>query len=322
MRAACCVCAALTACAPPLAKTGSSHTTTHTTTHFSGVLVLEELSYALKRGARIYGGHSRGRGYAAGPLLTSALCCSLRKACSHTICLHAAGEYIGGAFTCDAHHMTEPLPNGGGTSLSDLGWSWACSELALGRIPVMFPHIPSTDPPPPHAGVRLCIERALASAGVEPGRVSYVNAHATSTPAGDMAEYRAIRYVSVAQCVLMCVCAACTKSAWHVSKKVSPAKSRSHPQGRAAASFAAHEQHQVHDWPPAGRRGRRRGDRHAQGGRDRVAAPHHQPRRPRGRRGPYGRVRGREAAGALAGLGCPALALHRVCHACLPSAPH
>lgn len=24
------------------------------------------------------------------------------------------GEYLGGAFTCDAHHMTEPLPDGGG----------------------------------------------------------------------------------------------------------------------------------------------------------------------------------------------------------------
>lgn len=42
-------------------------------------------------------------------------------------------------------------------------------------------------------GVQLCIQRALASAGVDPSRVTYVNAHATSTPAGDMAEYRAIR---------------------------------------------------------------------------------------------------------------------------------
>ncbi|KIY95883.1 3-oxoacyl-[acyl-carrier-protein (ACP)]synthase III [Monoraphidium neglectum] len=84
----------------------------------AGVLVLEELNHALARGARIY------------------------------------GEYLGGAFTCDAHHMTEPLPDGG--------------------------------------GVRLCIERGLANAGIAPERVSYVNAHATSTPAGDMAEYRAI----------------------------------------------------------------------------------------------------------------------------------
>ncbi|KAI8472165.1 MAG: 3-ketoacyl-ACP-synthase [Monoraphidium minutum] len=87
----------------------------------AGVLVLEELGHALARGAHIY------------------------------------GEYLGGAFTADAHHMTEPLPDGG--------------------------------------GVRLCIERALTSAGVAPERVTYVNAHATSTPAGDMAEYRAIRSV-------------------------------------------------------------------------------------------------------------------------------
>jgi 3-oxoacyl-[acyl-carrier-protein] synthase II len=87
----------------------------------AGVLVLEEYEHAKARGARIY------------------------------------GEYLGGAFTCDAHHMTEPLPDGG--------------------------------------GVRLCIERALAAAGVAPTDVAYVNAHATSTPAGDLAEYRAIRSV-------------------------------------------------------------------------------------------------------------------------------
>jgi 3-oxoacyl-(acyl-carrier-protein) synthase len=51
-----------------------------------------------------------------------------------------------------------------------------------------------TEPLPDGGGVRMCIERALASAGVTPDRVSYVNAHATSTPAGDMAEYRAIRW--------------------------------------------------------------------------------------------------------------------------------
>ena len=41
----------------------------------------------------------------------------------------------------------------------------------------------------------LCLQRALASAGLRPEDVSYVNAHATSTMAGDMAEYRAIRKV-------------------------------------------------------------------------------------------------------------------------------
>lgn len=84
----------------------------------AGVLVLEELEHAKSRGA---------------PILA---------------------EFIGGAFTCDAHHMTEPEPNG--------------------------------------KGVISCIEKSLAHARITPEEVSYVNAHGTSTPAGDMAEYRAI----------------------------------------------------------------------------------------------------------------------------------
>ena len=63
-------------------------------------------------------------------------------------------EFIGGAFTCDAHHISEPQPEG--------------------------------------RGVISCIKQSLENARINPTDVDYVNAHGTSTPAGDMAEYRAI----------------------------------------------------------------------------------------------------------------------------------
>jgi len=44
-------------------------------------------------------------------------------------------------------------------------------------------------------GARACMQRALRDAGLAPGDVHYVNAHATSTPAGDRSEARAIRAV-------------------------------------------------------------------------------------------------------------------------------
>ncbi|CAN6845293.1 unnamed protein product [Brassica oleracea] len=84
----------------------------------AGVLLLEELEHAKKRGATIY------------------------------------AEFLGGSFTCDAYHMTEPHPDG--------------------------------------AGVIICIERALAHAGITKEQINYVNAHATSTPAGDLKEYKAL----------------------------------------------------------------------------------------------------------------------------------
>jgi 3-oxoacyl-[acyl-carrier-protein] synthase II len=47
-------------------------------------------------------------------------------------------------------------------------------------------------PDPEGTGLRLVIGRALADAQVDPGQVSHVNAHATSTPAGDVVEAQAI----------------------------------------------------------------------------------------------------------------------------------
>ncbi|XVE70748.1 hypothetical protein DITRI_Ditri10aG0095900 [Diplodiscus trichospermus] len=84
----------------------------------AGVLLLEELEHAKRRGATIY------------------------------------AEFLGGSFTCDAYHMTEPHPDG--------------------------------------AGIILCIEKALAQSGVSRGDINYINAHATSTPAGDIKEYQAL----------------------------------------------------------------------------------------------------------------------------------
>lgn len=61
-------------------------------------------------------------------------------------------EFLGGAVGCDAYHLTDPRPDG--------------------------------------SGVRACIQAGLADAGVSAADVNYVNAHATSTTAGDLAEYR------------------------------------------------------------------------------------------------------------------------------------
>jgi len=85
----------------------------------SGVLVLESLEHALKRGA---------------PILA---------------------EYLGGGVSCDANHMTDPRADG--------------------------------------LGVKLCIESALKDAQIEKEKINYVNAHATSTLAGDLAEINALR---------------------------------------------------------------------------------------------------------------------------------
>jgi 3-oxoacyl-[acyl-carrier-protein] synthase II len=66
-------------------------------------------------------------------------------------------EYLGGGVSCDAHHMTEPRSDG--------------------------------------KGVALCLHNALKDAGVTANDVNYINAHATTTPAGDMAEVNALKTV-------------------------------------------------------------------------------------------------------------------------------
>jgi len=66
-------------------------------------------------------------------------------------------EYLGGAVNCDAYHMTDPRSDG--------------------------------------LGVSSCIKKSLEDAGVAPEEVNYINAHATSTLAGDLAEVRAIKQV-------------------------------------------------------------------------------------------------------------------------------
>ena len=66
-------------------------------------------------------------------------------------------EYLGGGVSCDAFHMTTPHNEG--------------------------------------LGVSLCIENALADAGIAKERINYINAHATSTPVGDLCEIKAVRKV-------------------------------------------------------------------------------------------------------------------------------
>jgi 3-oxoacyl-[acyl-carrier-protein] synthase II len=50
-----------------------------------------------------------------------------------------------------------------------------------------------TAPSEDGSGAALAMRRALRSAGIEPTDVGYINAHATSTPTGDVSEAKAIR---------------------------------------------------------------------------------------------------------------------------------
>jgi 3-oxoacyl-[acyl-carrier-protein] synthase II len=87
----------------------------------AGILMVEELEHALKRGAKIY-------------------------------C-----ELAGFGAASDAYHVAATHPEG------------------LGAI--------------------LAMETALEDAGIKPGDVTYINAHATSTPVGDISECKAIEKV-------------------------------------------------------------------------------------------------------------------------------
>ena len=64
-------------------------------------------------------------------------------------------EVVGYGMSGDAHHMTLPAPNGDGAA--------------------------------------RCMRAAMKNAGIEGANVDYINAHGTSTPAGDVAETDAIK---------------------------------------------------------------------------------------------------------------------------------
>jgi 3-oxoacyl-[acyl-carrier-protein] synthase II len=87
----------------------------------AAVLVLEEFEHAIARGARIY------------------------------------AEIAGYGSNADAHHITQPIPDG--------------------------------------SGAASCMRQALADAGIGPDAIGYINAHGTSTQANDRTETNAIRQV-------------------------------------------------------------------------------------------------------------------------------
>ncbi len=62
-----------------------------------------------------------------------------------------------------------------------------------------------TSPSPGGEGAVLCMRNALSSAGMDPKAVTYINAHGTSTRAGDVAETQAIKSVFGSHAYELCV---------------------------------------------------------------------------------------------------------------------
>ncbi len=67
------------------------------------------------------------------------------------------------------------------------------AELAGGSVTSDSYHI--TAPDPEGSGAARAVIAALAQAGASPDEVTHINAHATSTPVGDVAEYEALKRV-------------------------------------------------------------------------------------------------------------------------------
>ncbi|WP_125099705.1 beta-ketoacyl-[acyl-carrier-protein] synthase family protein [Leucobacter chromiireducens] len=67
------------------------------------------------------------------------------------------------------------------------------AEIAGGGVTADSYHITANDPE--GRGASRAVELALEQAGATPDEVTHINAHATSTPVGDVAEYAALRKV-------------------------------------------------------------------------------------------------------------------------------